>query len=112
MSNPTPTILKVGILIVSTTAAKRETQDLTTDLLRKSFEKANESNSSTQWEIMFTDIVVDHVDDIKDAIKVWIDRAHLVVTSGGTGFAENDKTPEVCANRRRESILWEESQKL
>lgn len=38
--------------------------------------------------------VPDEVEWIAGALKAWADRAELVVTTGGTGLAERDVTPE------------------
>ena len=98
----TTTLLRVGILIVSTTAFAGTTTDLTTDLLRKSFTQANESTppASTQWQVTNTKVVPDDPEQIQASIRAWTDDAsadiHLIVTSGGTGFTESDKTPDVC----------------
>ena len=110
MASDTPdststTILRVGILIVSTSASAGTTTDLTTDLLRKTFTQANESTppASTQWQVAATKIVPDDPEQIQASILAWTDASadiNLIVTSGGTGFTENDKTPDVRVNLR------------
>ena len=103
-SESSPIRLKAGILIVSTTAAAGTTEDLTTPLLRNAFASANESTPASQWDVAAAHIVKDSYDDIVQVIKQWTDdlevgeRMNLVVTSGGTGFAESDVTPEVLYN--------------
>ena len=101
LDSTSTTTLRVGILIVSTTAFAGTTTDLTTDLLRKSFTQANESTppASTQWQVTNTKIIPDDPEQIQASIRAWTDASadiHLIVTSGGTGFTESDKTPDVC----------------
>jgi len=95
-----PTTLKAGILIVSTTAAAGTSEDLTTPLLRQAFVTANDSNPTSQWDVAAAEIVKDDLGDIQLAICKWTNasvenRMNLVVTSGGTGFSQSDVTPEV-----------------
>ena len=92
-----PTRLKAGILIVSTSASAGTTEDLTTPLLRNTFASANESTPASQWDVAATEIVKDSLEDIQLVIRIWTNSlgVNLVVTSGGTGFAESDVTPEV-----------------
>lgn len=101
LDSTSTTTLRVGILIVSTTTFAGTTADLTTDLLRKAFTQANESTlpASTQWEVAATKIIPDDPDQIQASILAWTHAGaniNLIVTSGGTGFAESDMTPDVC----------------
>ena len=52
------------------------------------------------WTVICdTKIVEDGAPHIQSQIKLWSDTAegvNLVVTTGGTGFAVSDTTPEVC----------------
>lgn len=94
------TAFRVGILIVSTTAAHGESEDLTTAALTNLFESANTQSEATNWDVVKTKIVPDEPERIKDALLEWTDgpkeeALNLVVTSGGTGFAVTDNTPEV-----------------
>ena len=85
--------LKVAILIVSDTAARDSSTDRTMSVLRDVLE-----NDSHNWELAHTDIVPDDASKIQEAILPWTDgsdHVSLVVTSGGTGFATRDITPEV-----------------
>ena len=85
--------LKVAILIVSDTAARDSSTDRTVSVLRDVFE-----NDGHNWELAHTDIVPDDASKIQEAILPWTDgsgHVSLVVTSGGTGFATRDVTPEV-----------------
>lgn len=95
MSKPDP--LRVGILIVSTTAAAEPSTDSTTNLLKEVFH----NNPQPAFIVADTEIVPDEASQIEHVIKRWTEaedtrhRMNLVVTSGGTGFAETDCTPEV-----------------
>lgn len=89
------TKLKAAILVVSETASKDASTDKCIPVLKDVF--ASEGND--QWEVTETDIVPDDVLAIQKAIRGWTDGQepiNLIVTSGGTGFATKDVTPEVC----------------
>lgn len=87
--------LKVGILIVSTTASNNPASDKSEIVLRDVID--NEGGG--QWEVVETKIVSDHVPQIQRQIMLWADIGHeamnLIITTGGTGFAVSDHTPEV-----------------
>jgi hypothetical protein len=83
--------LSVAILIVSDTSAQDPRTDKCAPILRERFTTAN-------WEIAVTHIIYDNKDDIQVFVKKWTDGhnwANCIVTSGGTGFAIRDQTPEV-----------------
>ena len=86
--------LRAAILIISETASKDASTDKGIPALKEVFaERAND-----QWIAQDTKIVTDNVLDIQRAITEWTDGpeyVNLVVTSGGTGFAQKDVTPEV-----------------
>lgn len=85
--------LKAAILIVSTTAAKDASTDSSGPVLKGVFEETN-----GQWEVIETKIVSDNVTDIQRSVMAWTDQentVNVVVTTGGTGFAVSDNTPEV-----------------
>ena len=87
-------ILKAAILIVSTTASKDPSADLSAEILKDVFEQGG----GGKWEVADTKIVGDEVLDIQRNIMNWADRedgVNLIITSGGTGFAVHDSTPEV-----------------
>lgn len=87
--------LKAAILVVSDTAS----QDASTDRVLPALKDCFAAATSAQWEVQLTEIVPDEVSAIKDFVERWSDHddaVHLIVTSGGTGFAVKDKTPEVC----------------
>jgi gephyrin len=86
--------LKAAILIVSETAFKDPSTDRCIPILKHVFGTVGDG----QWEVSVTNIVPDDVLAIQKAIKTWTDcdePVNLLVTSGGTGFALKDMTPEV-----------------
>jgi hypothetical protein len=91
MSSPK---LKAAILVVSTTASKNPSNDSSSALLKDVFEK----EGGGKWEVVETNIVGDDVLNIQRSITEWADRedaVNVIITTGGTGFAVNDTTPEV-----------------
>lgn len=89
-----PSKLKVGIVIVSETAHKDASTDKCIPALRQVFDE----HGGDQWTVEGSSIVPDDAISIQRAITNWTDgndALNLVVTSGGTGFAQKDITPEV-----------------
>ena len=88
--------LKVAILIISDTAARDPSTDKATAELRNVLEP--KGANVTAFQVADTKIVPDNVIDIQTSITQWTDGntgINLVITSGGTGFAQKDNTPEV-----------------
>jgi len=88
------TILKAAILVISDTASQNPATDTTGNVLKEVFS----SDGQGQWEVIETKIVPDDFNQIQSAVTQWADQdmpANLIVTSGGTGFAVKDNTPEV-----------------
>jgi gephyrin len=86
--------LKAAILVVSETASEDPSTDKCIPILRKVFGDLG----NDQWEVSETEIVPDNALAIQKTIRSWTDGPepiNLVVTSGGTGFATKDVTPEV-----------------
>jgi gephyrin len=86
--------LKATILIVSTTASKDPSADSSGAILKDVFEQ----EGGGKWEVVGTKIVADEVLAIQRNIMNWADPGdgvNLIVTTGGTGFAVHDGTPEV-----------------
>ncbi|KAI0403747.1 molybdenum cofactor synthesis domain-containing protein [Xylaria palmicola] len=85
---------KVALLIVSTTAAK----DPSTDSAQAVLSDVLEKEGGGKWQLVDTKIVSDVVTQIQRQIMLWTDAAaesvNLIVTTGGTGFATSDNTPE------------------
>jgi gephyrin len=89
MSTP----LRAAVLVVSTTAANDPSTDAAEAALRDVFEK----EGGGRWEVVETKIVSDVTAQIQRQITLWTDAAepvNLVITTGGTGFAVADHTPE------------------
>ncbi|KAF1966077.1 hypothetical protein BU23DRAFT_544976 [Bimuria novae-zelandiae CBS 107.79] len=85
--------LKAAILIVSETAS----QDPSTDKCIPTLQQVFADLGNNQWEVAETEIIPDNILDIQKSIRTWADREepiNLIVTSGGTGFATKDVTPE------------------
>ena len=91
MSNST---LRAAILIVSETASNDHASDKCIPILREVFDNLG----SNQWEVAATGIVPDSIQHIQKSMQNWTDCENpfnLIITSGGTGFAVKDVTPEV-----------------
>ncbi|KAG9197952.1 hypothetical protein G6514_000671 [Epicoccum nigrum] len=103
MSTPTSK-LRAAILVVSETASRDPSTDKCIPILKDVFEKAG----NDQWDVAVTEIVTDNVLAIQKTIRNWTDGPepiNLVVSSGGTGFATKDVTPEVCGNCKTDMHL-------
>lgn len=86
--------LKAAILVVSETASQDPSTDKCIPILKGVF--SNSSND--QWDVAETEIVPDSVLAIQKTVRRWTDGAdpiNLIISSGGTGFATKDVTPEV-----------------
>jgi molybdopterin adenylyltransferase len=87
MSSSTPEALTAAVITVSDSCARGERTDLSgpavADVLKKHY-----------FAIVGTATVPDEQAAIQQALLSWIDRARLVVTTGGTGIAPRDVTPE------------------
>jgi len=93
--------LRAAILIVSDTASADPTTDKCIPVLEQGFGDA--------WEILDKSIVPDSVESIQGYIKKWSDSdeyANCIITSGGTGFAVKDNTPEVCCPLHRHNAWY------
>ncbi|QIW99180.1 hypothetical protein AMS68_004698 [Peltaster fructicola] len=99
--------LRVAILIISDTASRDASTDKCIPVLKETFAGDTTTLDGTpreKWIIHDTKIVPDDVSTIQQAIEAWtsiehqssaLDLVNLVITSGGTGFATADVTPEV-----------------
>lgn len=89
--------LKAAILVVSTTAAQHPSTDAAEGALADVFEK----DGGGQWSVAEAKIVPDDVAQIQRQIMLWADgvddAVNLIITTGGTGFATTDQTPEAVA---------------
>ncbi|MBH8599619.1 MULTISPECIES: molybdopterin adenylyltransferase [unclassified Thermoactinomyces] len=79
--------VKVGIVTVSDRSAKGEQEDASGELLKRLCPK---------WDIVAYRIIPDEQDQIEETLKTLADKTgcHLILTTGGTGFAPRDVTPE------------------
>ena len=103
MANSQPQ-LTVSILIVSDTAYANPATDKSIPILTSLLQDVPNS----PWSVYHKGIVPDEPSKIREKILWCTDRQHsdiegsgvvnLVLTSGGTGFAERDCTPEVVAS--------------
>ncbi|KAI1201445.1 molybdenum cofactor synthesis domain-containing protein [Nemania serpens] len=86
--------LRVALLIISTTAAK----DPSTDSSQLALSTVLDKEGGGKWKLVDTKIVSDVVVQIQRQIVLWADvpaeDVNLIVTTGGTGFATSDNTPE------------------
>jgi gephyrin len=92
--NMNGTKLKAAILVISTTASGDPSTDKCIPVLKETFDRLGHD----QWDVTISEIVPDSIQDIQKFVRTWTDKedaVNLIVTSGGTGFAVKDLTPEV-----------------
>ncbi len=82
--------MKVGILTISDRSARGERPDAASPLI------AHLIADQFGWDCSLTAVVPDELDQIRDTLMTWADaeQADLILTTGGTGFAPRDVTPE------------------
>lgn len=88
MSSPKE-ILRFGILTVSDRSARGERADLSGPALVETITKQG-------WQVVKTGIVADDMEALQKSMKEWADSGEIdiILTTGGTGFAPRDITPE------------------
>ena len=81
--------LTVGILIISDRSSRRERADTSGPMIV-------EKITNQGWEVKTTLIIPDEIDQISQTLVDWSDNKNfdLILTTGGTGFAPRDVTPE------------------
>ena len=81
--------LRVAILTISDRSSRGEREDL-------SGPAAAAFCTAQGWQVVKTQIVPDDMDQISHVLMTWADAglADVILTSGGTGFAPRDVTPE------------------
>lgn len=81
--------LRFGLLTVSDRSSKGEREDVSGPVL---VELVTEQG----WEPVLQDVVPDEAKMIQAVLKAWADggRVDVILTTGGTGFAPRDLTPE------------------
>lgn len=79
----------VGILTASDRASRGERQDQSGTVI-------TEIMNNMGWKVMTYMVVADDAEQIKNALLTMCDeqKLNLVLTTGGTGFAPRDNTPE------------------
>lgn len=84
--------VKVGILTVSDRCSRGEAEDKSGPNLQKLVK----ASTSLNVKEVLSECVPDEANEIKRVLLKWCDteNAHLVLTTGGTGFAPRDVTPE------------------
>jgi molybdopterin adenylyltransferase len=87
MSSSTPDGLTAAVVTVSDSCARGDRADLSGPAVGELLRKRN-------FALIGTEVVPDEQSAIQKAIAYWVQEAQLVVTTGGTGIAERDVTPE------------------
>lgn len=87
MSSSTPDTLTAAVITVSDSCSRGERADLSGPAVAEVLKK-------NKFMIAGTDTVPDEQVLIQQVLLSWTDRAGLVVTTGGTGIAPRDVTPE------------------
>lgn len=81
--------MRIGILTVSDRASEGEYQDQSGPLIASIVQRR------TSWRIVEQTVVADEIDAIASILLTWCQAGlNLVLTTGGTGFAPRDVTPE------------------
>ena len=82
--------MRIGILTISDRASRGEYEDQSGPALREMIQK------HFGEDVDLTHVVPDEFMEIKHALQKWCDDAKLdlILTTGGTGFAPRDVTPE------------------
>lgn len=82
-------MFQVGILTVSDRGARGDYDDRSGPLI------AQIISDNTPWKVAAQRIVADEVQVIANQLRDWTaEDIHLILTTGGTGFAPRDVTPE------------------
>ena len=81
--------LRFGILTVSDRSSRGERADASGPALA-------EAVQAHGWSVAVQDIVPDELDKLRQVLSSWADTRELdiILTTGGTGFAPRDVTPE------------------
>ena len=83
----------VGLLIISDAASK----DPSLDKVEATLSQVLAEEGTGQWIIAECAIVPDDANSIREKVESWTKlekEIRLLITSGGTGFAQRDITPE------------------
>ena len=82
-------MIKVGILTISDKGSIGEREDLSGKVIEEAVKKIN-------GEVKYYQIIPDEMDIIQEELIKAVDKLHLdlILTTGGTGLAKRDVTPE------------------
>ena len=82
-------MIRFGILTISDRSFQGERTDLSGPALAAEINQA-------EWRVSRTGIVPDELDEISQTLRDWCDSGDIdiLLTTGGTGFASRDVTPE------------------
>jgi molybdenum cofactor synthesis domain-containing protein len=82
-------MIKVGILTISDKGSRGEREDLSVKVIEEIVKKIN-------GEVKYYQIIPDEKDIIQEELIKAVDKLHLdlILTTGGTGLAKRDVTPE------------------
>lgn len=82
-------VIQLGILTISDRSGKGEREDLSGPALIAAVEGQG-------WQVIEKAVITDDMIRIRDTLVAWADRGSmdLILTTGGTGFAPRDVTPE------------------
>jgi molybdopterin adenylyltransferase len=83
----TPEAMTAAVVTVSDSCASGDRADVSGPAVGELLRKRN-------FSVIGTEVVPDDQSAIQKAIAYWVQEAQLVVTTGGTGIAERDVTPE------------------
>jgi molybdopterin adenylyltransferase len=87
MSSSTPEALTAAVITVSDSCARGDRTDVSGPAIGELLRARN-------FAVVGNEVVPDEQHAIQTAIAYWVEQARLVVTTGGTGIAERDVTPE------------------
>ncbi|MEJ2746798.1 MAG: molybdopterin-binding protein, partial [Anaerolineae bacterium] len=81
--------MKIGVLTISDRGSRGEYEDRSGPLI------VSILGARTPWSVTHQAIIPDEIDTIANTLITWTDEGvNLILTSGGTGFAPRDITPE------------------
>ncbi len=82
--------VRIGILTISDRGAAGGYEDASGPAIRQSIE------AELDGSVEMTAIIPDELEIIRDKLLAWVDQQQLdlIFTTGGTGFAQRDVTPE------------------
>jgi molybdopterin adenylyltransferase len=87
MSSSIPEVLTAAVLTISDSCARAECEDLSGPAVANLLQEHG-------FTIVGTAVLADESETIQQALVDWAKQVRLVVTTGGTGIAPRDVTPE------------------